>query len=114
MTIFLFLFGYSYFFVSAFIYFFVDPDKENDIKSPILSLLKIIFSLQGIYLPLIRLAEPAIIYTLKKNLRSVFCYSHIKREKIDLNSLLERSESFTRESTVWGLDKSGELKFEKP
>ena len=73
MTILLFSFGYTYFFVSAFIYRFYDPDLEKNIKCSILNVMKIIFALQGLYLPLIRLAESAFIYALKNNLKLVFC-----------------------------------------
>lgn len=69
MTIFIFFFGYTYFFVSAFIYSFVNPDIEKDVEWAILNVAKIIFSLQGIYLPLIQWAEPALIYALKENLK---------------------------------------------
>ena len=73
MTILLFSFGYTYFFVSAFIYRFDDLNLAKGVKWPILNVFKIIFALQGLYLPLIRLAETAFIYAFKNNLKLVFC-----------------------------------------
>ena len=100
-TILLFSFGYTYFFISAFIYRFYDPDLEKDVKWPFLNVTKVIFALQGLYLPLMRFAEPAFTYTLKNNLRLILCCRRNMKEVIDVSSLLERSESFTKVSTVW-------------
>lgn len=63
--------------------------------------MKVIFVLQGLYLPLLRLSEPVFIYVLKENLKAIFwpC-NRQKREsvKIDVASLIDRDVDVV---TIW-------------
>lgn len=59
LSILFFLFAYLYFFISLAWDLVTDPTEELDIRNPALTGLKLVFTLQGIYLPLTRFAEPA-------------------------------------------------------
>jgi len=69
-----FIFSYSYFFVSIIIDWFITSSKRVDVHNFFLSALKINFALQGLYLPLSRVIEPAFVNVVKKKLARVAFY----------------------------------------
>ena len=66
-----FIFSYAYFFVSATIDWWKKGNEQFDIHNFFLSVLKVNFALQGLYLPLSRVAEPAFYKLIKKRLQGI-------------------------------------------
>ena len=74
-----FVLAYSYFFVSAAINWKKQGNGQLDIHSWLLALLKIIFGLQGLIIPMTRFAEPAFLKLIKRSFKEVIFYFVFKR-----------------------------------
>jgi len=97
IQIMVFIFSYMYFFVSATIDWWKFGSEQMNINSKILSVLKVNFAMQGIYLPLSRIAEPAFFKLIKKKVRDMTLKFIFRNEeemtdtqKICVESLIHR------------------------
>lgn len=66
-----FIVAYAYFFVSVLFDFQKIGNEQLDFDFGYLKTLKVVFILQGVYLPIIRFIEPAFYKVLKENIRQL-------------------------------------------
>lgn len=71
LSIICFIIAYAYFFMSVAIDWFKIGNQQFNLHFRYLKVLKVIFILQGVYLPLIRFIEPAFYKVLKENMRQL-------------------------------------------
>ena len=77
-----FVFSYLYFFVSITIDWWITSAQRFDINNFFLSALKINFALQGIYLTLSRIVEPAFFNVIKRKLAGVILRCAFRTEPL--------------------------------